>query len=278
MKSSVGQTPRLSSDGKRVAITRLDPQTRNSDIWVIELARNLLTRLTSDLAFDQLPLWSPDDSRVAFQTSRGDVGGIYQKAASGVGTEELLVKDGFHPTDWSADGRFIFHNPRDEKTRRDVWVSPLKGDLRPHALLNSAFDEYRAQLSRDGRWLAYVSDESGGSYEVYAQPFTTEANLGGNRVLISTSGGNQPRWRRDGQELFYVATDGQMMAVAVKTSGTHFEPGSPKALFKTRIFTGVTQSGISYVTSDGQRFLIETIVGEAAPVSVILNWTAEVKK
>ena len=176
-------------------------------------------------------------------------GGIYQRAANGAGTEELLLKcSSIATSDWSPDGRFIFYSLLDERTGRDVWVAPLTGSRQPYSLLNSEFDEYRAQLSPDGRWLAYVSDESG-SYEVYVQPFSADGKLGGAKARISTGGGNQPRWRRDGGELFYVAGDGQMMAVAVKTSGATFEQGTPKALFKTRLATdGADDFGHSITT------------------------------
>jgi len=131
----------------------------------------------------------------------------------------------------------------------------------------------QAQLSPDGRWIAYVSNESGGN-EIYVQPFTADGKLGADKKRISTGGGSQPRFRRDGRELFYVAADGQMMAVRV--SGATF--GAPVALFKTRMLTGPLQPGIEYdVTADGQRFLIGTQVGATPPVTIILNWTAEAK-
>ncbi len=274
LKMNIGETLRLAPDGKRVATSSADPQTQNQDIWVIDIQRDLPTRLTFDPARDTNPIWSPDGSRVAyFSIQRG---GIYQRAASGAGTEELLVRCASIATsDWSADGRFIFYSLLDEQTGRDVWALPLTGSRQPYPLLNSEFDEYRAQLSPTGNYLAYVSDESG-RYEVYVQSFNTDGKLGGAKTRISTGGGNQPRWRRDGQELFYVAADGQMMAVGVKTSGSTFEQGSPIALFKTRIVSaGPMLLGLQYdVTADGQRFLISTMVGEATPVSVILNWTA----
>ncbi|MGH9833999.1 MAG: protein kinase domain-containing protein [Blastocatellia bacterium] len=277
IKVTLEQAPRLSPDGRRVAIHRIDPQTRNCDIWVIDLLRNLPTRLTSDPLVDQMPTWSPDGARLVFNSSKGGVNGLYQKAASGVGAEELLLEGGIDPTDWSTDGRFIIFSRATEKNRRDVWALPLTGSRQPSPLLNSDFDEYRAQLSPDGHWLAYVSDESG-SYEIYAQKFTAEGKLGGDKKRISTSGGNHPRFRRDGRELFYVAADGQMMAVGIKTSGATFEFETPKALFKTRIQRGQTHQWIEYdVTADGQRFLIGTMIGEAPPASVILNWTAAVR-
>jgi eukaryotic-like serine/threonine-protein kinase len=278
VKGGVGETLRLSPDGKRLAVTRADPQLLNQDIWVIDLARDLPTRLTFDPAREVNPIWSPDGSRVAyFSIQRG---GIYQRAANGAGPEELLLEvKSIATSDWSPDGRFILYSQLNEQTDRDVWALPLAESRQVYPLLNSEFDEYRAQLSPDGRWLAYVSNESGG-FEIYVQPFTADGKLGGDKVRISTGGGNQPRWRRDGQELFYVAGDRQMMAVGVQTSGATFERSAPKALFQTRILTDMPmQLGFLYdVTADGQRFLIRSQVGEATPVSVILNWTAEVEK
>jgi eukaryotic-like serine/threonine-protein kinase len=278
VKGGVGETLRLSPDGKRLAIARADPQLLNQDIWMIDLARDLPTRLTFDPAREVNPIWSPDGSRVAyFSIQRG---GIYQRAANGVGPEELLLQvTSIATSDWSPDGRFILYSQLNERTGRDVWAVPLTEPRQPYPLLNSEFNEYRAQLSPDGRWLAYVSDESGG-YEVYVQPFTADGKLGGDKVRISTGGGNQPRWRRDGQELFYFAGDRQMMAVGVQTSGATFERSAPKALLIARIQPDTPMHlGVHYdVTADGQRFLIASQVGEATPVSVILNWTAGVKE
>jgi hypothetical protein len=153
-------------------------------------------------------------------------------------------------------------------------VLPLSGDRQAYALLNATFELLHPQLSPNGNWLVYVSDESG-SYEVYVRPFTKEGKLGGDRKRISTTGGSQPRFRSDGKELFYVAANGQMMAVRI--NGETFE--SPIALFKTRMLTGLIQPGIDYdVTADGQQFLIGTQLGEAPPASIILNWPALVKQ
>lgn len=271
---AIGYYPRLSPDGRRVAFNRNDPQTRNLDVWVIDLASNIPVRLSSDVDLDRYSIWSPDGSRVAFHSLRAGAMGIYQRAANGTGADEMLLKGGYDTIDWSADGRFIFGVRGGGKTRRNIWVLPLFGDRQPYEIVNSEFDEHNPQLSPDGRWLAYASDDSN-SYEIYVQSFTAEGKVGGDKKRISINGGNCPRWRRDGKELFYVAADGQMMAV--KFNGATFEP--PQALFKTRMMMGLTHWGIDYdVTPDGQRFLVGTLVGTPAPVSVILNWMAQVKR
>jgi Tol biopolymer transport system component len=275
-----GHNPRLSPDGKKVALFRSDPQIRNDDIWVIDLARNQPLRVTTSPWYDQCPIWSPDGSQIAhFRGGRdADTRGLFKTAASGTGTEEGLMDLPARTTDWSPDGRFIVYNYPSEKNRSDIWCLPLFGDRQYYTLLATEFAESQGQFSPDGRWLAYVSDESG-SYEIYVQSFTAEGKLGGNKVRVSPQGGNYPRWRRDGQELFYVATDEQMMAVPVQTSGTTFEAGAPVALFKTHLMPLLFSNPSEYdVTPDGQRFLVGTLVGKPAPVSVILNWTAELKK
>jgi Tol biopolymer transport system component len=268
-----GQEPHLSPDGKRVAIRR------DGNIWVIDLSRGNGIRLTAITG--QLPIWSPDGSHVAY-TSTTEEGrragpGIIQKAANGVGNAETLLKGTNFPADWSSDGRFILFYRRGEKTRMDLWALPLFGDKQEYPLLNSAFEERNARLSPDGRWLAYSSDESG-SYEIYVQSFTADGKVGGDKKLISTHGGTQPIWR--GPELFYVTEDGQMMSVAVKTSGAEFEYSTPKTLFKTRMLARSLQYHEYDVTADGQRFLVGTLIGEpkSLPPTVILNWLAEMKK
>jgi Tol biopolymer transport system component len=275
IKTLVGQGPRFSPDQKRVVFHRVDPETRAADIWMIDLEDNLPTRLTADQIFKSRPIWSPDSRRVVY----GGRSGIHQVYANNGGVVEVLLKgeanvSSYAPTDWSPDGRFILFSRVNKLTQRDIWVLPLSANATPYPFLNTQFEEYRAQISPDGHWLAYVSDESG-NYEVYVQPFSSDGKLVGEKKRISTGGGNQPRWRRDGQELFYIAADGQMMVVGAKISGTIFEPSPPNPLFKTQMLATPVQSNSDYdVTADGQRFLIGTMVGVATPVSIILNWTA----
>jgi len=153
-----------------------------------------------------------------------------------------------------------------------VWVLPLAGDRTPIPFLGAEFNESQGQFSPDGKWMAYVSDESGGP-QIYVQSFPM---LSG-KFQISSDGGTQPRWRRDGKELFYLAPDRKMMAVTVRTGAT-FEAGTPQTLFETTL--DVAFLGPNYaVAADGQRFLLNTPVESAsAPMTIVLNWPALLKK
>jgi serine/threonine protein kinase len=267
MKVFVGQDPHLSPDGKRLVVKR------DSNLWVIDLAKGTGLRITS--TFSQIPVWSPDGSRIVYSGS----GGVTVKAANGSGEAETLLTGAKFPAAWSPDGRFIIYLQRGVKTRRDMWVLPTFGDKKEYLLLNSSFDEHSPQLAPNGRWLAYASDETG-NYEIYVQSFSAEGKLGADKKRVSTTGGTFPVWRHDGSELFFVAADGQMMSSSVKTGGTEFEFAAPQALFKTRMLAWGTNFHEFDVSPDGQRFLVGTMIGDtkAAPPTVILNWTAEVKK
>jgi hypothetical protein len=200
---------------------------------------------------------------------------LYQKVLSGTDQSEVLLKSSTPkgPEDWSLDGRFILYNNLDPKTNKlDLWVLPLLGDRQPMPFLQTQFDERQGQFSPNGRWVAYVSDESG-RYEVYVQSFPSP----GGKWPVSNHGGTEPRWRRDGKELYYLATDRKLMAVEVKGNST-FEAGVPKALFAPPPLQPGFHLVSNYdVTADGQRFLIRTLVKNPAsePIVVILNWTAE---
>jgi len=268
--------PKLSPDNKRVAVQYNDHQTGTYDILLFDLSRGATSRFTFDPSNDQYPVWSPDGSRIVFASDRSGHFDLYQKPSSGAGQEEVLLKSSSNafPTDWSKDGRFIVYQSPDPKTKQDVWILPLSADRKPFPFLQSEFNEIQAQLSPDGRWMAYVSDESG-NYEVYVRSFPTPSG----KWPVSTHGGGLPLWRRDGKELFYIAADLKLMAVEVKEGAT-FEPGAPKALFGTRFVSNLTGAHRYDVSADGQRFLMSTRVEETAstPITVVLNWTADLKR
>jgi hypothetical protein len=153
------------------------------------------------------------------------------------------------------------------------------GDKKEYLLLSSTFDDHQPKLSPNGRWLAYVSDETG-NFEIYVQSFSADGKLGADKKLISTTGGMFPVWRGDGSELFFIASDGQMMSTAVKKDGSEFDFATPQPLFKTRTLSTITAFHEYDVSQDGQRFVIGTLIGEAkaAPPTVIMNWPALLKK
>jgi Tol biopolymer transport system component len=278
--------PALSPDGLRVAIEKSDGPT--ADIWIIDTARNTTSRFTFDPAFDGLPLWSPDGDGIVFSSTRETgIANLYQKQSGGAGQEQLLLKTAYDKwaTAWSSDGRYLIYQERNPKTEFDIWALPLYGDRKPTPLLATPFNEVQAQLSPDGRWLAYTSDESGIS-EVYVQPFPSS----GGKWQISSGGGRQPRWRHDGRELFFItAGRGELMGTDIQVlpgsaGGRRLNPGVPRKLFdgSARRPDAASPSFIAGrndydSTADGQRFLFRTVPTRQA-ISVVLNWTAGLKK
>jgi serine/threonine protein kinase len=272
----------LSPDGKRVALQRYDTEKGTSDIWIIELARSTPSRLTFDPADDVAPVWSPDGSRIVFASNREGVRNLYQKLSSGGGTDELLLKSDQTklPTDWSPDGRHLLFMNVGQKGV-DLWVLLLFGDRKPVTFLQTDFPETGGRFSPDGRWIAYTSTESGKA-EVYVRSFPAS----GGQLQVSNGGGTQPRWRRDGRELFYLSADEKLMAVEINGGGDTFEAGIPKPLFKPHAST-VFRTGPHYdVTADGQRFLVnmrvirveENSVSKPEPVIVVTNWIAQLRQ
>ena len=177
------------------------------------------------------------------------------------------------PSNWSANGQFILYNSTDPQTITDLWVLPLEGDRKPWVFLKTGFIERDGQFSPDGRWVAYGSNESG-KFEVYVRPFP---GLGAKRQ-ISTAGGGEPQWRRDGKELFYLSLDNKIMAVSVNADST-FHAGSPVALFA--VHPSSSFYGTSYDASpDGQKFLINSVSADqgSPPLSLMIHWPALLEK
>jgi Tol biopolymer transport system component len=198
----------------------------------------------------------------------GQQQGMFVKSSNGTGQEQAIADaPSRRPTDWSRDGRYIIA----ESAAADIWVHPQFEGQKPYAYLHSPFREQDAKLSPDGHWLAYQSDESK-RVEVYVVSFPTPDS----KFQISTNGGRIPVWSRDGRELFFISIDNKMMAVEINTAGGKFQAGIPKALFDVRMGNGNPRFDVS---KDG-RFLIPTIVSESvnAPMTVVLNWQAMLKK
>ena len=268
-------SPSLSPDGRRVALYRRT--NGNLDDWLLDVERGVPTRFTFDSADDGIPLWSRDGSRIVFNSNRKGVLDLYQKSTSGAGSEEALLlqtAQNKFVSDWSPDGRFLLYNSIDPFRNLDIWALPLDGDQKPFPVVQTDFEEHGGQFSPDGKWIAYVSIKSG-RYEVYVRPF---AQRSGDEIRISSDGGDQVRWRPDGKELFYIARDGQLIAVPIRLGATSetVEAGTPVRLFMTRV--GGWAAGLpgpQYVVSpDGLRFLMNTLTGEVitSPITVILNW------
>jgi len=265
--------PKLSPDGKRVAVDQIDTDGRHVNIWIHELNSDAASRLGFGPWLEQVTVWSPDSKRVIYTANEKLFFNIYRKNADGSGSAENLVDLGSPqegPWDWSRDGKYLL-----ARKDRELWYVTLP-DLQVRPLLQSKSMVRNAQFSPDGKFVAYASSETG-NWEVYVSPFPGF----GSKWQVSRSGGEEPRWRGDGKELFYLAPDGRLMAVDVKT-GTGFEAGTPVALFQTHPRQPLSAMDFfSYdVTSDGQKFLVNTKVdtSSSAPLSVILNWSAEMEK
>jgi Tol biopolymer transport system component len=262
----------ISPDGKKIATDQTDQDGRNIDMWVQDPARDTTTRLTFDPALDTTPAWSPDGKQLVFSSNRSLNFRLYLKNADGSGSDQELAEageDAFNSLDWSPDGKYIL-------TRRhnELWYLTLPD--RAQKPLIQGWVVKAAQFSPDGRWVAYASNESG-SMEVYVAPFP----VANGKWQVSTGGGQEPRWRKDGKELFYLSPDSKMMAATV-SAGASFASGSPVVLFQThRRIPISSQDTFSYdVSADGQKFLIATQVDDSAvaPLSVLLNWTSGMEK
>jgi serine/threonine protein kinase/Tol biopolymer transport system component len=273
--------PRLSPDGKRLAVTVGDPQT---NIWVFDLVRGTKTRLTFDNATHNQPSWSPDGSRIAFASFSGPFAGaglgssLHTKASNGTGQDALLLaaeqQIAHTYPEFSPDGRYLVYDRGSGPTGGAVWAVPLSGEKKPFPVVQPQSPQnnvFESRLSPDGRWLAYTSDDSG-SAEIYVSPFPG----GGGRWQISTNGGAVPVWRRDGKELFYWANDQMLTAVEVNPRGPEFQIGAAKPLFRL----SSPGLGIPYdVSPDGQRFLVNYLPEDTStPLTLVVNWTAALKK
>ena len=270
---------RLSPDGSRVALEIADA---GHDIWVWDFARETRTRVTTDPGIDRAPVWTPDGRRLVFSSQAGGVlGALFWQAADGSGVAEPLGggERAQLASTVLADGSAVLYSEG-----AGILALSLDGERRVKPVLRSARRAGGGVVSPDGRWLAYTGrDESGLPAEVFVSPLASP-ELG--RTLVSTAGGSQPRWARDGRELFYTAVDGALMRVPVQPGAT-FVAGTPTPLFTRRYYNGLgllERPGTYDVAPDGQRFLVlkqgDGPDQPAAPATVVVvkNWTAELRR
>ena len=278
-QGTVGQpaeytNPALSPDGTRVTVGIYDAQADSRDLWVFDLKRGTASRFTSGPADELNPLWSRDGSRILFTSNQKGVRDIYQKPANGLGDSELVFESKDHGksvNDWSPDGRYVLYDTAGAPS--GIWVLPLFGDHKPFPLVQGAYVARSAQFSPNGRYVAYASNESG-DFEIYVQTFPDHSG----KWQVSTAGGIDPEWRRDGKELFFIAGE-KLMAVDVKTDGPQFEASIPKPLFQAHFLTGNWRNRY-VVAADGQRFLAVVPVEQQASsrITAVMNWTADLKR
>ena len=264
----------LSPDGARVALRKTSGQLSN--IWLLDLSRDTSTRFTFGSARDSSPVWSPDGSRITFSSGND----LYLKPANGEQDAELLQKVGelVFPGSWSSNGQFLLYEVLDPKTKWDIWVLPLAGDKKPVPFVVTEFNQSAPRFSPDSHWVAYMSDESG-HYEIYVRSFAMNSSgtavQAGGRWQISDGYGEQPRWRSDGRELYYLAEDGKVMAVAIATN-PEFRPRKPQPL---GLSAGRPSQAEWDNAADGGRFLIAAPKGnKPESYTVVLNWQASLKK
>jgi Tol biopolymer transport system component len=264
----------LSPDGTRATVSIPNDGTTRRDIWIVDLLRGVRTAFTRHERSENAAVWWPDGSRIVFNGGRAPSGmDLYVKAASGAGSEELLLQDSLNkgPLSVSREGRFLIYGtpPPDS----NLWVLPLTGDRKPIPYMQTPFNEAGGRFSPDGRWVAFGSNESGRP-EIWVAPFPAT----GAKVLVSTAGAQffSARWRDDGRELFYLSPEGTLMAAAVDGQRADFRVPSAKALFRLPV-TPTTAAGTVYdVSADGQRFLVNMRPddGGAMPLTIVFNWTA----
>jgi Tol biopolymer transport system component len=274
---------RLSPDETHLAASLVDPRTNALDIWLTDLARSSTSRLASGGLVTASALWSPDGTQLTFRSNRKGFIEFYQRSTAGGGNDRLVLSleairaaqipsNNLVPTDWSPDGRQIMFSVPAPAFGNDLWLLPLGEEGKPAKFIASPAEEMHGNFSPDGRLVAYTSNESG-KFEVYVETVPRSDR----KWTVSTSGGYEPRWRTDGREIYYLAEDRKLMAVSVG-AGPSF--GIPKPLFQTRVPAGVNPNRTHYVPSrDGQRFLVNMALdAPISPITVVVNWTATLKK
>ncbi len=262
--------PRLSPDGRKLAVGLAPPGSPARDIWIFDQTLHSETRLTFDQLHNAFPVWNRDGTRLAFTSNPKEKFHIYARSADGSGTREpLLEDDAIEYVDaWSSDGKYIAYSRQDSgaKPGWDIWVLPLVGDGKPFPVVQSPSNKDDPSFSPDGKWLAYDSDESG-QWEVYVVPFPHADG----RWQVSKGGGRQPRWRGDGKEFFFVGAGNRLMAAEVRDKGVALEIGAAQSL---PIHTAPSPYRTYDVTADGNKFIVVSAGANTRGITIIANWRA----
>jgi Tol biopolymer transport system component len=254
------RNPRLSPDGKRIAVEVLD-QSGNRDIWILDIERGTTSKFTFDPGRDAAPVWSKDGKRIAWQ------GNTNMNARDAVGGKaEVLGAQPWIPDDWLGDGSGILYHPIQP---RSVWLLPLTGaDRTPKPIIEGRSITTHARLSPDGQWVAFSTTESG-AFQVFVQSFPS----GALRIPVSIDGGLQPKWGPDGKELFYLSLNSKLMTVPITLGNGTMEASRPRPLFDTQIEPTTGTVWHQYdVSPDGKRFLMNVPLIPEAAVTVVVNW------
>jgi DNA-binding winged helix-turn-helix (wHTH) protein/Tol biopolymer transport system component len=266
------QNPAYMPDEKRV----LASDASHRGLWLIDLDRGAPapTRLAPD---GMHPISAPSGDRIAFTSDRaaGKADIYVRSMGAQTSDDQLLLRTDANKIvcDWSRNGRYILYSSVNAETKSDLWLLPMFGDRKPVPFLRTTFNEMQGKISPDGRWVAYLSDESGG-WEVYLQSFPNP----GAKQVVSIGGGFEPHWRGDGRELFYLSPDGTMMSVAMEP-GPVPKIGRPRALFKTTVSNLRVVISHYAVTGDGQQFIIDSAAGKSKGglIGILVNWPALAK-
>jgi serine/threonine protein kinase len=274
--------PAMSPDGTRAAVAVFDRSTGNSNIWVVDLSRGNSSKVTFNSGRNDFPVWSPDGKTIVFASNRSGPMDLYSKNADGSGEERLLLmsENDKRPSSWSSDGRFLLYMDFDPKTAVDLWVLPdpvgPAKDPKPVPYLQTAFQEALAAFSPDGRWIAYLSTESGAS-QVYVRPFypdrIAESAASGRWMVSKDSATGLPHWRADSKQLYFLTSTLQLVSVDVNADKS-FQFESPRVLFSVPLIAAYD------MVPDGKRLLIPLPEGTNAPspFTVVTNWNAVLQK
>jgi Tol biopolymer transport system component len=261
----------LSPDGRRAAV---NVEAGTVEIAMYDFARGALTTVATP-GSSQAPRWTADGARITYRGTRAGSRTLWWKTIdTGAAEEQLLAGPHIQtPAMWSRDGQWLVYSESHPATASDIWTLERGPNTKPRVLVNTSFTEGDPRLSPDGRWLAYTSDEPGRE-EVFVQPFP-EA---GPRMQISSEGGTEPVWSRDGRELFYLSGS-RMMAVAVE-AGSAFQAGAPRALFEGRFTPGPNGVAGYDVAADGRFLMVQPLHPDPPTnqIQVVLNWSEELRR